>query len=395
MTLKSSFTLFSKGALTVTSLSVLTAMLLPSQVLSLTTQIEDIQGLEQHKQGTRSLSNQLNAIEKSTVLIADKDDDDRKRGERRRNDDDDRDNNYRRDGYGRQERRYSSKNFRIKNWNTSLKLGRLANYNKKALVVYLDILEKPVTRYANAVYTVYARKNNRWVQVYTSTGARLIDKNAGRFYLQPEVIELNQLRLDNIDLSQSELKFVTQVRYDSVSTRDETLVFEDIWNYREITEISSVSQVTTISSTTTTTTTTQTGGTSTVGTSTGGTSTSGQSVTLANGFRISYLGVSYSGNTSTWRYYVEELPRARDLSNWVLGLPSCVRVAGASPRGELVNPDPNARISGVKWQPGGSFQKGEFVVQLDRRYAEGSIDVAAKGPDVARGVLVGPSCSTL
>jgi hypothetical protein len=342
----------------------------------------------------------LNTIEKSTLLIADKDDDgddgDRKRGQRRRNgDDDDNDDDDRKRGYGRQERRYSSKNFRIKNWNTSLKLGRLVNYNKKALVVYLDILEKPVTRYANAVYTVYARKNNRWVQVYTSTGARLIDKNAGRFYLQPEVIELNRLGLDNIDLSRSELKFVTQVRYDSASTRDETLVFEDIWNYREITEISSVSQVTTISSTTTTTTTTQTGGTSTGGTSTGGTSTSGQSVTLANGFRITYLGVSYSGNTSTWRYYVEELPRARDLSNWVLGLPSCVRVAGASPRGELVNPDPNARISGVKWQPGGSFQKGEFVVQLDRRYAEGSIDVAAKGPDVARGVLVGPSCSTL
>lgn len=430
MSLKSSLSLFAKGALTVTSLSVVAAASLPSEVLSLTTQVEDAQGqtLEQQEQGTASFQNQLRGIEKSTLLIADNDDDDdddrkrgrgrddddndddddddRKRGQRRDDDDDDDDD--RKGGYGRQQGHRSSKVFRVKDWNTSMKLRRLVSYNKKALVVHLDILEKPVTRYANAVYIVYARKNNNWVQVYTSKGARLIDKNAGRFFLQPEVIELNQLRLNNIDISQSELKFVTQIRYDSVSTREETLVFEDIWNYRELTEITNISQITTVSSTTTTTsgtvgtytnnTNTGTVGTYTNTTNTGtvATSTSDrQSVTLANSFRLSYLGVSYSGNTSTWRYYMEELPRARGLSNWVLGLPSCVRVVSASPKAELVNFDRNTKISGVKWQRGGGFKKGEFLVKLDRRYAVGTIDVAAQGSDVTRGLIAGPSCSTL
>lgn len=425
MSLKSSLSLFAKGALTVTSLSIVAAASLPSEVLSLTTQIEDIQGqtLEQQEQGTNSFQNQLRGIDKSTLLIADNDNDDRKRGQRRHDDDDDHDNDdrkrgQRRDddddddddhkrGYGSEQGHRPSKNFRVKDWNTSLKLRRLANYNKKALVVHLDILEKPVTRYANAVYIVYARKNNNWVQVYTSTGARLIDKNAGRFFLQPEVIELSQLRLGDIDLSRAELKVATQIRYDSVSTREETLVFEDIWNYREITEISSISQITTVSNTTTTTGTvgtyTNTTNTGTVGTYTNNTntgtvstSTANQSITLANSLRLSYLGVSYSGNTSTWRYYLEELPRARSLSHWVLGLPSCVKVVSASPKAELVNFDRNTKITGVRWQTGSSFKKGEFLLKLDRRYAVGTIDIGANsGNDAARGVIAGPSCGTL
>lgn len=132
--------------------------------------------------------------------------------------------------------------------------------------------------------------------------------------------------------------------------------------------------------------------TSTTGTVSAG---GGQSVTLTNGYRVTFRGVSYTSNTSIWRYYVEELPEAQDLSNWVLGLPSCAGVVSASPRGERVNPDPNARISGIKWQPGGGFVQGEFSVTLNGRFAQGSIDVAVKGPDVARGVLVGPSCSRI
>jgi hypothetical protein len=177
-------------------------------------------------------------------------------------------------------------------------------------------------------------------------------------------------------------------------------VFENIWNARDITEIRSISELTNISYTNTTFTETvnsstfNTTNTSTTGT-TVATSTNNQSITLMNGFRINYLGVTYKGNTSTWSYYMEELPRSRDLSNWVLGLPSCVKVVGATPKAEFVRLDPNAKIGGIKWQPGNSFQKGVFSVTLDRRYSEGIIDVAAKGPDVARGVITGPSCSTL
>lgn len=117
-------------------------------------------------------------------------------------------------------------------------------------------------------------------------------------------------------------------------------------------------------------------------------------VLLENGYRVTFLGVSYQSTFSTWRYYVEELPQAQDLSNWVLGLPDCATVIDATPRGERVNPDPNANISGIKWQPGGGFVEGEFVVTLSGSLTLGDIDLAVKAPDVARGQLTGPACSS-
>ncbi|CAA9229103.1 FOG: PKD repeat [uncultured Coleofasciculus sp.] len=140
------------------------------------------------------------------------------------------------------------------------------------------------------------------------------------------------------------------------------------------------------------TTTQTTGSDNTTTQTTGG---SGSSVTLTNGYKVSFLGVTYndSANTSTWRYYVEELPEAQDLSNWVLEVPSCTRVVSASPKGEIVNPDPNAKLSGIKWQPGGGFEQGEFSVTLEGKWTVGSINVAVKGPDVASGVVGGCSCT--
>ena len=42
--------------------------------------------------------------------------------------------------------------------------------------------------------------------------------------------------------------------------------------------------------------------------------------------------VTYNDDcTSTWHYYVEGLPGAQDLGNWVLELPDCVGVVTASP----------------------------------------------------------------
>lgn len=144
---------------------------------------------------------------------------------------------------------------------------------------------------------------------------------------------------------------------------------------------------------TTTTTSTAIGTTtSTTNTTTVSTVTGGQIVRLTNGYRITFRDVTYTGNTSTWRYYVEELPEAQDLSNWVLGLPACVQIVSASPKGEFVNSDPNARIRGIKWQPGGGFEQGEFTVTLRGRWAVGTTMVAVKGPDVARAELPGPSC---
>ncbi|GIK40830.1 MAG: hypothetical protein BroJett011_46630 [Chloroflexota bacterium] len=122
-------------------------------------------------------------------------------------------------------------------------------------------------------------------------------------------------------------------------------------------------------------------------------------VTLANGYQITFLGVTYHGDqTSTWRYYVKELPSAQDLSNWVLALPfACdadvISVITASPEPwEMVNPDPNAHLDGVKWQTGAGFQQGEFTVTLAGPVALGQTQVAAKGPDLAYGVIAGPVC---
>lgn len=115
-------------------------------------------------------------------------------------------------------------------------------------------------------------------------------------------------------------------------------------------------------------------------------------VTLSNGFRITYLGMTPGNGTTTWRYRVEELPSAKDLSNWVLGLPGCAKVVSASPKGEVVNPDPNAQISGIKWQTGAGFTQGEFTVTLSGQITTGVVNVAAKGPNVVRGAIAGPSC---
>jgi uncharacterized repeat protein (TIGR01451 family) len=117
-------------------------------------------------------------------------------------------------------------------------------------------------------------------------------------------------------------------------------------------------------------------------------------VTLENGYRITFLGVTYNADgTSTWRYYVEELLGAQDLSNWVLELPACTSVVDASPEPwEVVHPDPNLRLNGIKWQTGAGFRAGEFTVTLTGHWAVGVRQVGAKGPDAAWGEIAGPIC---
>ena len=117
-------------------------------------------------------------------------------------------------------------------------------------------------------------------------------------------------------------------------------------------------------------------------------------VTQENGYRITFLGVVYApSGASIWRYQVDELASAQDLSNWVLELPGCVRIVTAEPEPwEAVNPDPNAQLSGIKWQTGAGFQQGQFTVTLAEPWGIGTTQVAAKGPDVARGVIAGPIC---
>jgi hypothetical protein len=138
---------------------------------------------------------------------------------------------------------------------------------------------------------------------------------------------------------------------------------------------------------------------------TGATTTNGQiagpvcaaiptTVTLSNGYRISLRSVTFNANgTSSWIYFVEELPSAQDLSNWVLDLKNCAIVTAAPEPWEVVKPDPNAKLYGVKWQTGAGFEQGEFTVTLRGPLGFGLIQAAAKGPDVVLDGIAGPLCA--
>jgi hypothetical protein len=85
---------------------------------------------------------------------------------------------------------------RTASWDGQLRMARLLNRDQAvtALVVQLDILNKPETTYANAVYQVYAQLDGQWTAVYTNAGARLINARSGGMALPPEVILLSQMQ---------------------------------------------------------------------------------------------------------------------------------------------------------------------------------------------------------
>ncbi len=143
-------------------------------------------------------------------------------------------------------------------WKASLNVARLVtNRQDSGLVLQLDILNKPETSYANAVYQVFARRNNQWVQIFTSTGARLITSYAGQVTLPPEVISLNNLRQqlgDNVDLNNLELRATTQLRYDiRGGQRDQAVRFEETQSYRTIAQTTSAQLVSSTSTATSST----------------------------------------------------------------------------------------------------------------------------------------------
>lgn len=118
-------------------------------------------------------------------------------------------------------------------------------------------------------------------------------------------------------------------------------------------------------------------------------------VTLSNGYRITFQGVTYNPDgTSAWPYLVEELPWAQDLSNWMLELFDCHTIITATPESWwLEYPDPNFGLNGIKWQGAGVQGSAVFTVTLDGYWVVGTNRVGAKGPDVAIGLLAGPSCN--
>ena len=285
-------------------------------------------------------------------------------------------------------------------WDSALRVARLTNSSRQVtdLVLQLDVSNKPTTTYANAVYQVFAKtEDSDWEVIYTNRGARLLPSESGRTTLEPEVIAIDDLteRLkdkfgQDIELEDVELNCTTLIRYDLPGGgRDLRETFEFTQLYTSL-QLVNVIDLIGISDTTPPVITTPP--VTTTPPPSSQPTVYDQTITLSNGYRVTLLDVVFNGTVSTWRYYVEELPVAQDLSNWVLGLPSCAVVVNASPRGELVNPDPNARISGIKWQPGGGFVEGEFSVTLEGSLKVGEIQVAVKGPDVVLGTIRGPAC---
>jgi hypothetical protein len=132
----------------------------------------------------------------------------------------------------------TSVNYQQQGWATTFHLARTTN---QQLVLQLNIANKPITRYANAVYLLYARQNNQWVQVFTSVGARLITNASGNTVLAPEVINLRDLQLGNVDLSTMEFKAVAMLRYDAQGERrDQMVQVEQVERYSQITQTSTI-----------------------------------------------------------------------------------------------------------------------------------------------------------
>ncbi|MEB3337373.1 MAG: hypothetical protein VKJ46_07930 [Leptolyngbyaceae bacterium] len=128
----------------------------------------------------------------------------------------------------------------IQGWDAVLQMARLvgANQETSAYVLQMNVLNKPATSYANAVYQLFARKGDRWIQVYSSTGARLISGAAGPTRLAPEVITLEDIQSKlgrDVNWANVELQSVVQLRYDlQGGARDQILRFEQTKAYREI-----------------------------------------------------------------------------------------------------------------------------------------------------------------
>ena len=109
-------------------------------------------------------------------------------------------------------------------WESVLHVARQTGsiQQSRNLVLQLEILNKPQTTYANVVYQVFAKtRGGRWQEIYTNSGARLIEAAAGKYILKSEVISLTQLEQelraelgDELRLEDVEIRSVASIRYD-------------------------------------------------------------------------------------------------------------------------------------------------------------------------------------
>lgn len=130
-------------------------------------------------------------------------------------------------------------------WQAQLRWSRINDRQEPGLVFQLDVLQKPTTLYANAVYQFYVRKTgeSRWEHLYTNMGARLIPNNAAPFTLPLELIRFDDLR-DKLgasyNWSRAQIRAVVSLRYDlskDPAQRDLQLRFEHQGDYQDIATI--------------------------------------------------------------------------------------------------------------------------------------------------------------
>lgn len=124
-------------------------------------------------------------------------------------------------------------------WQTGVRLLRLVdnNGNFSSIGILLDVANKPTTKYANAVYQLYVKRAGEWREVYTNSGARLLNKNAGKYLLPIEVISLDRLseRISLDDIYNGDLKAITSVRYDLPNgVKDASFLVEEIKSFVSI-----------------------------------------------------------------------------------------------------------------------------------------------------------------
>lgn len=107
-------------------------------------------------------------------------------------------------------------------WNSVLHVARLVERSQQSLVLQLEVLNKPQTTYASAVYQVFARTDGgRWQEIHTNRGARLLPGSGGKFVIESEVISVAELEQeirnelgDNLRIEDVELDCVVSIRYD-------------------------------------------------------------------------------------------------------------------------------------------------------------------------------------
>lgn len=129
-------------------------------------------------------------------------------------------------------------------WQTGVKLLRILDNsgNLSSVGILFDVLNKPSTNYANVVYQLYVRRAGEWREVYTNSGARLLSKQAGRFFTPVEVISLSTLseKISLDDIYNGDLKAITSVRYDLPNgVKDARFEIEEIKSFSSITTINS------------------------------------------------------------------------------------------------------------------------------------------------------------